>query len=55
MFFELFGAYGSSLLGGLQRLPLVMTFVSYVLTSLALYEMAQRRGIRRGWLSWVPI
>ena len=28
---------------------------SYVLTSLALYTLAQRRGIKKAWLSWVPV
>ncbi len=29
--------------------------VAYVLTALALYSMAQRRGIKNAWLSWVPV
>ena len=28
---------------------------SYVLTSLSLYTLASRRGIRKAWLSWVPL
>ena len=28
---------------------------AYVLTSLALYTVAQRRGIRKPWLAWVPV
>ena len=28
---------------------------TYVLTALALYTMAQRRGIKNAWLSWVPV
>lgn len=28
---------------------------TYVLSSLALYTMAVRRGIRKAWLSWVPV
>ena len=27
----------------------------YVLSSLALYTLASRRGIRKAWLSWVPV
>ena len=27
----------------------------YVLGALALYSLAQRRGIRHGWLAWVPV
>ena len=32
-----------------------LTIASYVLTSLALYTVAKRRGIRNPWLSWVPV
>ena len=28
---------------------------TYVLTALALYTMAQRRGIKNPWLSWIPV
>ena len=28
---------------------------AYVLTALALYSLAQRRGIKNAWLSWVPV
>ena len=28
---------------------------AYVLTSLALYTVAQRRGLRKAWLAWVPV
>lgn len=33
----------------------VLSIVSYVLSSLALYTMAARRGIDKAWLSWVPV
>ncbi len=33
----------------------LLTVVSYVLSSLALYTLAARRGIRPAWLSWVPV
>ncbi len=29
--------------------------VAYILTALALYTLAKRRGISHGWMSWVPI
>ena len=29
--------------------------VSYVLTSLAYYKIAKRRGIANAWLSWIPV
>ncbi len=28
---------------------------AYVLTALSLYTIAQRRGIRKAWLAWVPV
>jgi hypothetical protein len=34
---------------------LVIGIAAYVLTSLALYTMAQKRGIANPWLAWVPI
>ena len=33
----------------------LLGLASYVLTALALYTMAQRRGIKNAWLSWVPV
>ena len=33
----------------------LLSIVSYVLTSLALYTLAQRRGINKPWLSWIPV
>lgn len=32
-----------------------ISMVSYVLNSLGLYTLADRRGIRHSWLAWVPI
>lgn len=43
--YTLFANFGSSILG----------IASYVLTSLALYTMAQRRGIKNPWFSWIPV
>ena len=46
-------------LGGMaetvQAIPMAMSVLTYVLTSLACYAMAQRRGIHHAWLSWVPV
>ena len=36
-------------------LTLVFAVVSYVLSSLAVYTVAKRRGIRHSWLSWLPV
>ena len=33
----------------------LLGIATYVLTALALYTMAQRRGIKNAWLSWVPV
>ena len=33
----------------------MLGIATYVLTALALYTMAQRRGIKNAWLSWVPV
>ena len=33
----------------------LLGIASYVLTSLALYTLATRRGIDKAWLSWVPV
>ena len=33
----------------------IFGIVAYVLTALALYTVAQRRGIKNPWLSWIPV
>ncbi len=33
----------------------LLGIASYVLTALALYTLAQRRGISKPWLSWIPV
>lgn len=33
----------------------IFGIVTYVLTALALYALADRRGIKHAWLSWVPV
>lgn len=33
----------------------LLNIAGYVLTALALYALAQRRGIRNPWLGWVPV
>ena len=54
-YFEEFMEYGlgaSLLTNGFSSL---LGIATYVLTALALYTMAQRRGIKNAWLSWVPV
>lgn len=46
----------SILLALLSGIPTgIFGIVSYVLTSMALYTMAQRRQISKAWLAWVPV
>ncbi len=33
----------------------LISLATYVLTALALYTVAQRRGIRNPWLAWIPV
>ena len=35
--------------------PMLLSIASYVLTALALYTIARRRGLRRPWLAWIPV
>lgn len=44
---------GASLLS--NSFSSLIGIASYVLTALALYTMAQRRGIKNAWLSWIPV
>lgn len=43
--YTMFANFGSGILG----------IVSYVLSSLALYTIAQRRCIKNAWFSWIPV
>ena len=43
--YTLFANFGSSILG----------IVGYVFMALGLYTIAQRRGIKNPWLSWIPV
>lgn len=43
--YGLLSNFGSSMLG----------IAAYVLTALALYTIAKRRGIQNPWLSWIPV
>ncbi len=53
--------YDDDLIGGVVSLILawipttVFSIVTYVLTALAMYTIAKRRGLNRPWLSWVPV
>lgn len=52
---DMFGM--SVVMGSLKGLftPAVLGVTSYVLSSLALYTLAQRRGIHKPWLAWIPV
>lgn len=41
--------------GFLDTVYSVFSIVTYVLTALALYTIANRRGIRKPWLAWIPV
>ena len=34
---------------------MVLSVACYVLEALSLYTIAQRRGIRKPWLAWIPV
>ena len=36
-------------------MPMLLSIASYVLTALALYTIARRRGLRNPWLAWIPV
>ena len=35
--------------------PMLLSIASYVLTALALYTIARRRGLKNPWLAWIPV
>ena len=43
----------SGLLTGIPSL--LLGIASYVLTALALYVIARRRGLNKPWLAWIPV
>ena len=54
-----YGAGDEALVGlltGLMGIPaFVIQIAAYVLSSLALYTIAKRRGLNHAWLSWIPV
>lgn len=46
---------GSVLFGAAGLTGPVMGIIGYVLSALALYTMAENRGIRNGWMAWLPV
>ena len=44
-----------SLLLGIYGLVLVISIAMYVLQGIGLYTLADRRGLRHGWLAWLPV
>ena len=43
------------LLQSLLGTPMLLAIASYVLTALALYTVARRRGLKYPWLAWIPV
>ena len=42
--------------GLLSSIPTgLFSIATYILTSLALYAIASRRGLRKSWLAWIPV
>ena len=36
-------------------MPMLLSLATYVLTALALYTIARRRGLKSPWLAWIPV
>ena len=51
----LFDYPGTDVYAAFESVPMVLNIAGYVLTALAFYAMARKRGIRQGWLAWVPV
>lgn len=45
----------SSIMTSMGAGSTLLSILSYVLTALALYTLASRRGIRKPWLAWIPV
>lgn len=43
------------ILRSLFGMPMLLSIASYVLTALALYTIARRRGLKKPWLAWIPV
>ena len=43
------------ILRSLFGIPMLLSIAGYVLTALALYTIARRRGLRNPWLAWIPV
>lgn len=53
--FEAMFGMMSGFFGILNLFSGLLSLASYVLTALALYTIAQRRGIHKPWLAWIPV
>ena len=42
-------------LRSLFGMPMLVSIATYVLTALALYTIAKRRGLKNAWLAWIPV
>ena len=51
------GELAVTLLSSLVSLvpSLVISLVTYILTALAIYTIAKRRGLNKPWLAWIPV
>lgn len=45
----------AAMTSALSGISSILNLAAYVFTALALYTIAQRRGIRKAWLAWIPV
>ena len=50
---ELIGA--GEILGLISSIQNLLVLTAYILSSIGLYSLADRRGIHNAWLSWIPV
>lgn len=55
--YDTMDALSSGLVSGLGQLltSSLFSIASYVMTALALYAIAKRRGLHKPWLAWIPV
>ncbi len=52
---EMLTGFFSGFTGILQIPSTLLSIAGYVLTALALYTLAKRRGLNKPWLAWIPV
>lgn len=54
MSYDLSQFFGGGFESTIENIPMILSMVTYVLTALSLYTIAQNRCIPHPWLAWVP-